>query len=399
MLDARGSGRSEPSLACPEVEALAHPPVSEPLDSDRIRTEFVDAIAACRERLVSGGVDLTAFDLREMAADAEDLRVALDIQEWNIMATGTTSRIALEYLRRYPGNVRAAVLDSPEWPSIDPFVESIEATRHAISELVAACADDPVCRRVAPDLEADIEALAVRLDSNPNEEDVESGHVSFDDGWFRVWLRARLSFFRPPDTFVPVVVSALADAHVGAENLEADRITRRQLCQGFIPNCWTHLVQSFGMYQSVMCRDVLPFTDHGDLEALAGDQPGFDDAFVRSPFLESCAAWDAGRGDGVVATPVRTDVPTLVIVGLFDPFGMPPYAEEALTNFANGTLLVSPENGHQVTGTDTDPDTCIVGIRNAWVEDPTALPDTSCVEGLGLGFEDDLKNVIREGIG
>ena len=33
--------------------------------------KFLDAIAECRDRLTSEGVDLSAFDLREMAADAQ----------------------------------------------------------------------------------------------------------------------------------------------------------------------------------------------------------------------------------------------------------------------------------------------------------------------------------------
>jgi len=398
MLDARGSGRSDPSLTCPEVEAFPHSPLSEPVDSDRTETELLDAIAACRERIVSQGVDLTAFDLQEMAADAEDLRVALGIETWNVMAHGTAGRIALEYLRRYPEHVRAAVLDSPGWPGIDPFAASIVATRHATDELVAACSEDPLCRRFAPDLGADIERLASRLDEHPNEVAVDGTNVSFDDGWFRVWLRARLSFFRPPDTFAPIEIEAMHDGYAPSLRLEAERLINRQLCQGFRPNCWTHLVQSFGVYQSVMCRNVIPFADPVDLDQLAAGEPGYEEAFARSPYLESCDAWDAGRGDPEVATAVTGDVPVLVIVGRFDPFGTPSDAEAAMAGLFNGTLIVSPENGHQVTGTDTAPNTCIVDIRNAWLDAPETPVDTSCVDGLHLGFEDRLRAVIEEGV-
>ena len=94
VLDVRGTGRSQPSLVCPEVEALPSSPVSVPVDDPRTRGEFLAAIAACHDRLVSQEVDLSAFDLQEIAADAEDLRNALAIDRWNVMALGTTSRIA-----------------------------------------------------------------------------------------------------------------------------------------------------------------------------------------------------------------------------------------------------------------------------------------------------------------
>jgi pimeloyl-ACP methyl ester carboxylesterase len=398
MLDARGSGRSEPSLGCPEVEALPHSPLSEPVDSDRTETELLDAIAACRARLVAQGVDPSAFDLEEMAADAEDLRVALGIETWNLMAHGTTGLIALEYIRRYPEHVRAAVLDSAGWPGVDPFATSIEGTRHATRELVAACAADRLCRSIAPDLGSDIDRLATRLDERPYEVDTAGTEVSFDAGWFRVWLRARLSFFRPPQTFAPLEIAKLLEGHEPSVRLEAERLVPRQLCQGFFPNCWTDLVRSFGVVQSVMCRNVVAFTDPGDLEGMAAGKAGYAEAFARSPYLDACDAWDAGRGHPEVATPVTSDVPVLVIVGRFDPYGTLAEAERAMAGLANGTLIVSPANGHQVTGTDTEPDSCIVRIRNRWLDAPDASVDTSCVDRLRLGFEDDVRDVIEEGV-
>jgi pimeloyl-ACP methyl ester carboxylesterase len=103
VLNVRGTGRSQPSLVCPEVEALPSSPVSVPVDDPRTRGEFLVAIAACHDRLVSQEVDLSAFDLQEIAADADDLRTALGIGRWNVLALGTTSRIALESSATTPG--------------------------------------------------------------------------------------------------------------------------------------------------------------------------------------------------------------------------------------------------------------------------------------------------------
>jgi hypothetical protein len=64
VLDVRGTGRSQPSLVCPEVEALPSSPVSVPVDDPRTRGEFLAAIAACHDRLVSQEVDLSALTCR-----------------------------------------------------------------------------------------------------------------------------------------------------------------------------------------------------------------------------------------------------------------------------------------------------------------------------------------------
>jgi pimeloyl-ACP methyl ester carboxylesterase len=101
-----------------------------------------------------------------------------------------------------------------------------------------------------------------------------------------------------------------------------------------------------------MCRDVVPFTDLNSLPSLVAGDRAFQEAFGRSPFLDACVAWNAGRGDPVEATPVGTDVPTLAIIGRFDPFGTAPDAEHGMAGFAHGYLVVAPVNGHGVTGTE-----------------------------------------------
>jgi len=397
VLEGRGTGHSEPSLVCPEFDALPEPPVASPVDDPQTRTELLGGIGACRDRLTSEGVDLSAFDLREMAADAEDLRTALGIDQWNVMTFGTASRIALEYLREDPAHVRAAVLDSPEWPGVDPFVESVEATRHATAALIATCAESDGCRRSAPHLGADIRHVSQRLAARPLLVDAlnvrelrgtgKSGHVLFDPGWFLVWLRARLAGIRPPGTYVPHAIAEFARGSGRAMRLEATRLLDRQLCEGFLPSpCETQLVLSFGVYLSVMCRDVVPFTDPSSLNGLVADDPAFQEAYGHSPYLDACAVWDAGAGDPETATPVHTDVPTLVLAGRFDPFGMPPYARRAMSTLGSGTLLVSPVSGHQVTGTDEVPGSCMVRVRDGWLDQPTEEPNTPCIDRLHMDF-------------
>jgi pimeloyl-ACP methyl ester carboxylesterase len=379
-LDARGSGRSEPSLVCPEADSLPSSPLEVPVDAPKTRRDFLTAVEACHDRFVSQGVDLSAFDLQEMAADAEDLRIALGFDEWDVMALGTTSRVALEYLRDFPDHVHAAVLDSPEWPGVDPYIESIEATEHAVSELSAACTAGPTCNRLAPDFEGDVARVYRQLDAHPFEASYGArGRVLFDAGWFAVWLRQRLAFTRPPGTDVPYLVHQFALRSDRILRQEASKLLARQLCQGFLPNCWTHLVQGLGLYLTVMCRDVVPFTDPSGLSDLAEQSPGYQEAYVRGPYRDVCGTWDAGRGDPGVATPVTSDVPTLVIVGRFDPFGMAPYARTGASTLSASHVVLALVNGHGVTGTEQDvPRLCMVLMRDAWLDDPTAEPNASC---------------------
>jgi hypothetical protein len=90
---------------------------------------------------------------------------------------------------------------------------------------------------------------------------------------------------------------------------------------------------------------------------------------------------------------LMSDVPTLAIVGRFDPFGTARDAEQGMAGFAHGYVVVSPVNGHGVTGTEQwVPHLCLVRLRDAWLDDPARPPNTSCIGsdpfdyGLPLDF-------------
>ena len=152
-VDHRGLGRSEPSLACPEVERLSGSSMAAPINDRRTRAKLLPAVQACRDRLTGQGVDLAAYNVREIAADAEDLRVALGIERWNVRAHGSGARIAFEILRRHGEHVRAVWLSSPEIPQLDLLTTGILGTAYATKALAAACAVDRLCNEFFPKVE------------------------------------------------------------------------------------------------------------------------------------------------------------------------------------------------------------------------------------------------------
>ncbi|MCH2431357.1 MAG: alpha/beta hydrolase, partial [Acidimicrobiales bacterium] len=72
LVDQRGSGWSEPSLDCPEVD---YPTGS-----------IYDAYRACRARLVAEGIDLSRYRVADIVADLTALRRSVGIDSWNLYA-------------------------------------------------------------------------------------------------------------------------------------------------------------------------------------------------------------------------------------------------------------------------------------------------------------------------
>jgi pimeloyl-ACP methyl ester carboxylesterase len=70
-------------------------------------------------------------------------------------------------------------------------------------------------------------------------------------------------------------------------------------------------------------------------------------------------------------------VPILLMVGQFDPYGPRPLIEQAARTLSRSQVVVVPNYGHNVLGLD-----CPVSIRNAWLDAPTAAPDTNCLGSI-----------------
>ena len=116
MIDERGTGRSEPHLACPEF-AFAIPTTApyEDRAADRLGLATL-----CRQRLESDGVDLDGYDTVESAADFVDLRHALGIDQFVLRGVSYGARLAREIYRQDPRRGRRAAPrqsghDSARW--------------------------------------------------------------------------------------------------------------------------------------------------------------------------------------------------------------------------------------------------------------------------------------------
>jgi pimeloyl-ACP methyl ester carboxylesterase len=385
LIDQRGTGHSEPTLACPEVQRIGKRLVGARLSDPSVRADLQSAVEACHGRLTGEGIDLSAYNLAEIAADSEDMRRALRIPRWNISAYGSASRIALEIVRRFPGHIRAMWLDTPQFPQMDEVTLGIMGTQYALREVFADCAADPACGRRFPDLSNALEEAVAKLDEEPvtvrvaaSSAGVAEGQpmpVIVDGATFLRALRAMVSNIDL--NLMPRVPAVVYDALEGDVGLVAYQISTEPLCVGYRPVCGNNPFFE-GAFFSILCHDQVPFVEASQLAGLAGGDPGLQEAYVSSPYLDVCEAWDVGEVSPVAHRPVSSDLPMLIYVGRYDAYGPLPVAEQAVASLSGSFLLDVRYQGHNVLGTLD----CYRNIRNAWIEDPTSAPDTSCMEEI-----------------
>jgi len=336
LLDQRGTGYSEPNLDCWEFDALFAATRTETPDSDEWIERQVDTATQCRDRLLAEGVNLSAYNTAQSAADVKDLRVALGIFEWNLYGHSYGTRLALTVLRDFPGGVRSAVLSAPLPPQARWWEEAALNAERAFNQVFTGCARDRACATAFPDLQRRAFDIVDTLNASPlivSVPDPATGAPTpqlvdgqgFLEGGFSAMYESELIPYLP-----------LAVAQVSAGNYA--------VVEGFAANLGNTPIR--GMWYSVMCHDEAPFNDPEVVAASQAAHPRYAEFAQFEAAQAVCALWGAGEAGPIEDEPVRSDVPTLLLHGAYDPIHPPAWGQIAASTLRNSTFILLPASGH-----------------------------------------------------
>jgi pimeloyl-ACP methyl ester carboxylesterase len=373
IIGQRGTPLADPSFDCPETEAADRAAYPSDLGTEEQLDAYEVALRSCFERVSAEEPSFQAYDTATAADDLEAARRALGYDRWNLYGTSYGTRLALEVLRRHPGPVRSAVLDSVYPAEVESYATLAPAAERAFTELADACAADPGCAAAYPDLLGRIAVLYDRLEAEPV--DVTVPH---------------------PGTGAPTTVRWDGDRTVQAafNGLYYAEIIRllpfllRSFEQGdfsLATTTYLDLIETGsaslaeGLYYAVECRERAPFADEAGLRDQATTMP----AWVRSAGLaetdlEDCESWVAPPADASTGEPVRSDVPTLVLAGRFDPITPPDWSRQVADTLENTVYVEFPGSGH---APGTDP--CGGDVIAAFLDRPGEDPAPPCRDALG----------------
>lgn len=163
ILHSRGSGLSEPSLACPEYVGGE--------DSQAM----LQSLSDCYNRLLQDGYDLAGYNLDQQAFDVIDLVRALGLAQINLLGSDMGAAVSQLVLERSPAMVRSIVLESPVPVGVNRTLESAFGAFDALRELFADCERSTACAAAYPDLEARFLQLIDWYNENPTPESIGFG--------------------------------------------------------------------------------------------------------------------------------------------------------------------------------------------------------------------------------
>jgi len=368
VFDQRGTGLGTPRLDCPEVLAFMRAALQSSLPPAEGYSRYLAAARRCHRRLKAEGHDLARYTTAENARDVAVLMEALGAQQWNLYGVSYGTRLAMEVMRSYPRRLRSVVLDSAYPFDVNFLVDWPWLVHHALERIFDACARDPECVGVHGDPRALFPELLRRLRRQPvtvavdDPQGGESVAVSVNDERL---VDALFSAMYDPD-LVPAIPRAL-DALV-----RGNPDPLRPLVENLVLVSLDETL-SDGTYLSVECHDQAPVTRERYLEEVARYPliaPYVADAWDFDP----CREWESGRVTRQFRSPVRSEIPTLVLAGEFDPITPPRWGERVARDFVHGHLVVLAGAGHGVV----DGESCASEVVRRFLAAPREPPAVPC---------------------
>jgi pimeloyl-ACP methyl ester carboxylesterase len=346
IMSQRGTLYGDPDLNCPELDRYYGRQVSLVYDAPSTGRIQAEAARSCHDRLVGLGIDLSAYNTTENAADFADLRRVLDIHEWNVYGYSYGSDLALSFMRDHPEGIRTVTIDSVAPPDIVGLTWTWGSAREGITAVFDACAAEPGCANHYPNLLQTFTRLVRQLEADPLVEHVRPPQggdpvkVVLDGGTVVNMLVGNTP--KPPD--VPAAIWELA--HGNPQRFLEARAAASVVAE--VPE------QAQGMTQSFVCREWVPYGSPDDiLREGRRAFPAFPDSvLVQAPQIpfehELCRVWNVPEGPASQRTRVRSDIPTLVVSGTFDTKTGARWGRYAASTLSNSTYVRIHGIGHWV---------------------------------------------------
>ena len=357
LVDQRGTGKSNP-LNC-KNEA------SEQFGSDpaAARTWIEGCIAE-----LSAKADLRRYTTTDAVADLEAVRKAIGADKVNLVGVSYGTRMAQQYTLRHPQHVRTVTLDSPVPNTLglgNIFAGNLDS---ALQAQFALCKESPACKGRMGDPRAELQSVLTRLRANPvqvtyrdgstGEEVTETMTADHVAGLVRMY-----SYMPAAGALLPQLI------HEASQGRYANLMALAKMMQSDMQDA-----MSMGMQMSVICTE-----DAASMVTRAEDA----DTVLGNRMVEAmaamCQAWPKGDKPADFNTPLKGDLPVLVLTGEFDPVTPPRYGEQiANTGLPNARWLNLKGQGHNVIGAGCMPKLFAQFIEKA---DAKAL-DAKCLDKL-----------------
>lgn len=359
FIDQRGTGQSNP-LQCDGLLGM-----DQGLSLAEQKINMHTALHAC---IAHYGEHLEFYTTPYAVRDLDAVRLALGYEQVNLWGVSYGTRVAMEYMRRYPSVVRTSILDgvAPVGIALPWFAETDALA--SLTTIQHQCAANQECANRYGDLLQQAWAVAKRL-QQPVEVTIEHPatrlpfRVTMTPQLFASAIRMAL-YSRDLTRILPL---AIHQAHNKNYQLITALISMAENRGGYADI-------SMGMHYTVLCNEDYPQYKNQDKHL----SEKFMDMRAVENMTEVCELWPRYALPDEYSSPLKSDIPTLLLSGARDPITPPYWAEQVLQGLTNAKHGVAPGGHHSITRDGCSTQLIAQFINTA---DSTQL-DVSCVANI-----------------
>lgn len=375
--DQRGTGLSEPSLPCDELDKVHRQDIYGNIDISSRELVYQNAFLSCAGLLQTKGINLNAYNTVENAADLKDIVKLLGYEKVNLYGASYGTRLALVTMRDHPEVVRSAILDSVMPVEANWIQEMPNVVNYTLMNLFNACKADADCDKAYPELETVFWSLITELDSNPitlTTSAYPMGTVTETiDGSYLLSVVMGLSKTTGFINTAPQTIYRVKEGDYSY--LIAAQYSLPYELEGISP----------GLYISVLCHEHILDTTPEKL-LTASEQLKVEN-FTWRPFFgnmekmfNACKSWGASGPVLGEKDVVTSDIPSLIITGTFDSATPPQFGKQVAEELPNSYYFEFTNQGHVPTGSDETG--CAMQVAVDFLDNPQIEPSRDCLSQL-----------------
>ena len=266
--------------------------------------------------------------------DIESVREAMQYDQINIYGTSYGTRVALQYINKYPKHVRTATLKGlvPN-DLIIPYHFDWDAQR-SLDLLIEACEKNDSCKSTFPDFRNQVQKV---LEASPKDIEMENPkngkpeQITLTRDLMAMTMRSLLASPSATQQMPYLISQAVSGDYAPLAGI----ILRLQ--QSYVENIYT------GLMLSVIC--------HEDYPLLLGlptkkGQTSFLENHWNQRVISACNVWNSDTLHIPLSEHKTSKLPVLLISGGRDSATPPHYGEQVLAHFPNGRHIIVPQAGH-----------------------------------------------------
>jgi pimeloyl-ACP methyl ester carboxylesterase len=370
IVELRGLRYSKPFLQCNELIEARKQMMDKNLSYEESMSVQLKALTATKERFEKEGVNLSAFNNKETAADIAMILSNLGYDKFNIIGSSAGTLVAHHVMRDYPDRIRCAIMDAGlpiDTTIIKDYVPSIIET---LKRYFVECNNNPQCASAYPDLERRFLQLLDSLNQDPIiipfTDPITNTEINYVLNGYGLSSFVFLNMFYT--TQIPFLIGKI---------LEGDYTDIKVFMRNsLVPNNFadalgfTVFISESGQY-TLNDIDTEPtykvFSDGVNLGGLGAD-------FL----LEVQGIWNLSKFDAKRNQYQEpNNIPVLVLNGVYDPVILMKY-DEVMKKYLNNCHVYRFDGvPHSAFDNATN---CVLPMVLEFLKNPTNAPDSSCLE-------------------